>query len=272
MTGVAYSLFAGQPLTILGSTGPVLVFEKILFKFCKYVQDWQQLLCDIIIAKMAFVPVPRGALTLVSSLISSLLLFQGLRPFLSVAADLHRLVDSPAVFTVGCHRCQFPGVLHHSFHRGGLCRPHLPHLHLWGFGETVSPGRTLPLQCIQWFGQAHPGIVSNLISSRVYLNVYAVAFSLLVLFFLIPLFFLNDLLIAPLLSSSYAWVVLTTEGKNTFLWADVQCNSLCVLCIFVCSCKCAEPDNPSNETLEIWNERNITASAVPWANLTVKVT
>uniref|UniRef100_A0A672P8U2 Solute carrier family 4 member 10 n=1 Tax=Sinocyclocheilus grahami TaxID=75366 RepID=A0A672P8U2_SINGR len=36
MTGIAYSLFAGQPLTILGSTGPVLVFEKILFKFCKY--------------------------------------------------------------------------------------------------------------------------------------------------------------------------------------------------------------------------------------------
>uniref|UniRef100_A0A3Q3WXJ7 Anion exchange protein n=1 Tax=Mola mola TaxID=94237 RepID=A0A3Q3WXJ7_MOLML len=34
VTGVAYSLFAGQPLTILGSTGPVLVFEKILFKFC----------------------------------------------------------------------------------------------------------------------------------------------------------------------------------------------------------------------------------------------
>ncbi|KAK7940392.1 hypothetical protein WMY93_003718 [Mugilogobius chulae] len=35
MTGVAYSLFAGQPLTILGSTGPVLVFEKILFRFCR---------------------------------------------------------------------------------------------------------------------------------------------------------------------------------------------------------------------------------------------
>ncbi|KAK5891648.1 hypothetical protein CesoFtcFv8_012105, partial [Champsocephalus esox] len=35
MTGVAYSLFAGQPLTILGSTGPVLVFEKILFTFCR---------------------------------------------------------------------------------------------------------------------------------------------------------------------------------------------------------------------------------------------
>ncbi|XP_018094312.2 sodium-driven chloride bicarbonate exchanger isoform X1 [Xenopus laevis] len=35
MTGIAFSLFGGQPLTILGSTGPVLVFEKILFKFCK---------------------------------------------------------------------------------------------------------------------------------------------------------------------------------------------------------------------------------------------
>ncbi|XP_029919065.1 sodium bicarbonate cotransporter 3-like isoform X5 [Myripristis murdjan] len=34
LTGVSYSLFSGQPLTILGSTGPVLVFEKILFKFC----------------------------------------------------------------------------------------------------------------------------------------------------------------------------------------------------------------------------------------------
>lgn len=45
-------------------------------------------------------------------------------------------------------------------------------------------------------------------------------------------------------------------------------------CIFVCvcSCRCAEPDNPSNKTLEMWSEKNITASAVPWANLTVKVT
>nr|XP_033497178.1 sodium bicarbonate cotransporter 3-like isoform X5 [Epinephelus lanceolatus] len=38
LTGVAYSMFAGQPLTILGSTGPVLVFEKILFKFCSFVE------------------------------------------------------------------------------------------------------------------------------------------------------------------------------------------------------------------------------------------
>ncbi|XP_034231560.1 sodium bicarbonate cotransporter 3 isoform X3 [Thrips palmi] len=32
--GVVYGLFSGQPLTILGSTGPVLVFESIVYEFC----------------------------------------------------------------------------------------------------------------------------------------------------------------------------------------------------------------------------------------------
>ncbi|KAM9783143.1 sodium bicarbonate cotransporter 3-like [Neosynchiropus ocellatus] len=61
LTGVAYSVFAGQPLTILGSTGPVLVFEKILFKFCSdYGLDylslrtsiglWTALLCLLLVA------------------------------------------------------------------------------------------------------------------------------------------------------------------------------------------------------------------------------
>ncbi|XP_028316887.1 sodium bicarbonate cotransporter 3-like isoform X10 [Gouania willdenowi] len=61
LTGVAYSLFAGQPLTILGSTGPVLVFEKILFKFCSdyhlsylslrtSIGLWTAFLCLILVA------------------------------------------------------------------------------------------------------------------------------------------------------------------------------------------------------------------------------
>lgn len=32
--GIVYGFFSGQPLTILGSTGPVLVFETIVFEFC----------------------------------------------------------------------------------------------------------------------------------------------------------------------------------------------------------------------------------------------
>uniref|UniRef100_A0A1A7YP98 Anion exchange protein n=1 Tax=Iconisemion striatum TaxID=60296 RepID=A0A1A7YP98_9TELE len=61
LTGVAYSLFAGQPLTILGSTGPVLVFEKILFKFCNdyslsylslrtSIGLWTAFLCAVLVA------------------------------------------------------------------------------------------------------------------------------------------------------------------------------------------------------------------------------
>ncbi|XP_048487153.1 sodium bicarbonate cotransporter 3 isoform X3 [Plutella xylostella] len=35
--GMGYGFFSGQPLTILGSTGPVLVFETIVYEFCKQV-------------------------------------------------------------------------------------------------------------------------------------------------------------------------------------------------------------------------------------------
>ncbi len=33
--GIIYGFFSGQPLTILGSTGPVLVFETIVYEFCQ---------------------------------------------------------------------------------------------------------------------------------------------------------------------------------------------------------------------------------------------
>ncbi|KAK3611755.1 hypothetical protein CHS0354_014101 [Potamilus streckersoni] len=35
ITGVIYALFSGQPLNIIGSTGPMLVLEGILYRFCK---------------------------------------------------------------------------------------------------------------------------------------------------------------------------------------------------------------------------------------------
>ncbi|CAG5056503.1 unnamed protein product [Parnassius apollo] len=35
--GMGYGFFSGQPLTVLGSTGPVLVFETIVFEFCKQI-------------------------------------------------------------------------------------------------------------------------------------------------------------------------------------------------------------------------------------------
>jgi len=38
--GFLYALFSGQPLTIVGATGPVLVFESIIFRICKYEKSY----------------------------------------------------------------------------------------------------------------------------------------------------------------------------------------------------------------------------------------
>lgn len=40
--GMGYGFFSGQPLTILGSTGPVLVFETIVYEFCRTI-EWDYL-------------------------------------------------------------------------------------------------------------------------------------------------------------------------------------------------------------------------------------
>ena len=42
ITGVLFGLFSGQPLILLGSTGPVYVFEKILYEMCNE-QGWDYL-------------------------------------------------------------------------------------------------------------------------------------------------------------------------------------------------------------------------------------
>lgn len=61
LTGVVFSLFAGQPLNILGSTGPMLVLETILYTICRdngwdfmpvrfWIGMWTTLLLLIIVA------------------------------------------------------------------------------------------------------------------------------------------------------------------------------------------------------------------------------
>ena len=42
LSGVLFALFSGQPLNLLGSTGPVYIFEKILFEMCRN-QEWDYL-------------------------------------------------------------------------------------------------------------------------------------------------------------------------------------------------------------------------------------
>ncbi|XP_036270205.1 electrogenic sodium bicarbonate cotransporter 1 isoform X2 [Pipistrellus kuhlii] len=61
VSGAIFCLFAGQPLTILSSTGPVLVFERLLFNFSKdhgfdylefrlWIGLWSAFLCFILVA------------------------------------------------------------------------------------------------------------------------------------------------------------------------------------------------------------------------------
>ncbi|KAM4708453.1 electrogenic sodium bicarbonate cotransporter 1 isoform 2-T2 [Discoglossus pictus] len=61
LSGAVFCLFAGQPLTILSSTGPVLVFERLLFNFSKdngfdylefrlWIGLWSAFLCLILVA------------------------------------------------------------------------------------------------------------------------------------------------------------------------------------------------------------------------------
>ncbi|XP_036007997.1 electroneutral sodium bicarbonate exchanger 1 isoform X2 [Fundulus heteroclitus] len=152
MTGVAYSLFAGQPLTILGSTGPVLVFEKILFKFCK----------DYGLSYLSL----RACIGLWTALLCLML----------VATDASSLV---------CYITRFTE-------------------------EAFAA-----LICLIFIYEA-----------------------------LEKLFHLGKL---------YPYNTNSELDKLTLAY-----------------CRCAEPDNPSNKTLELWSERNITASVVPWDNLTVK--
>lgn len=58
--GVLFSLFGGQPLIILGATGPMLVFEEILYTFCEsvgldylpfrlWIGIWTMLYCFVLV-------------------------------------------------------------------------------------------------------------------------------------------------------------------------------------------------------------------------------
>lgn len=151
LTGIAYSLFAGQPLTILGSTGPVLVFEKILFKFCKEYH-------------LSYL-----------SLHTSIGLWTAFLCLLLVATDASSLVCYITRFTEEA----FAALICIIFIYEALEK-------LYHLGETYT------------------------------FNMH------------------ND-------------IDLLTKY----------------------SCVCAEPDIPSNHTLSVWSSRNITASEVPWSNLTV---
>ncbi|VDL74183.1 unnamed protein product [Nippostrongylus brasiliensis] len=54
ISGVIFAAFSGQPLNILSSTGPTLVFEKILFEFCVFTEEAFATLISVVFIIQAF--------------------------------------------------------------------------------------------------------------------------------------------------------------------------------------------------------------------------
>ncbi|XP_069392912.1 sodium bicarbonate cotransporter 3-like isoform X8 [Paralichthys olivaceus] len=122
LTGVAYSLFAGQPLTILGSTGPVLVFEKILFKFCSdyglsylslrtSIGLWTVFLCLLLVATDAsslVCYITRFTEEAFASLICIIFIYEALEKLFHLAdvfpINTNNQLDNLSLYTCRCSR------------------------------------------------------------------------------------------------------------------------------------------------------------------------
>ncbi|XP_064408479.1 electroneutral sodium bicarbonate exchanger 1 isoform X2 [Latimeria chalumnae] len=126
MTGIAYSLFAGQPLTIMGSTGPVLVFEKILFKFCKdyglsylslraCIGLWTAFLCILLVATDAsslVCYITRFTEEAFASLICIIFIYEALEKLIHLGEtypiNMHANLDHLTLYYCQCSQPQHP--------------------------------------------------------------------------------------------------------------------------------------------------------------------
>ncbi|XP_070692196.1 sodium bicarbonate cotransporter 3-like isoform X1 [Pempheris klunzingeri] len=120
LTGVAYSLFAGQPLTILGSTGPVLVFEKILFTFCSdyglsylslrtSIGLWTAFLCLVLVATDAsslVCYITRFTEEAFAALICIIFIYEALEKLVHLGEvypiNMHNQLDNLTFYTCSC--------------------------------------------------------------------------------------------------------------------------------------------------------------------------
>ncbi|XP_015709426.1 sodium bicarbonate cotransporter 3 isoform X1 [Coturnix japonica] len=126
LTGIAYSLFAGQPLTILGSTGPVLVFEKILFKFCRdyglsylslrtSIGLWTAFLCIVLVATDAsslVCYITRFTEEAFAALICIIFIYEALEKLFHLgevyAFNMHNNLDRLTLYSCVCSEPQNP--------------------------------------------------------------------------------------------------------------------------------------------------------------------
>ncbi|KAM5301902.1 anion exchange protein 4 isoform 3-T3 [Glossophaga mutica] len=119
VAGAAFCLMAGQPLTILSSTGPVLVFERLLFNFSRdysldylpfrlWVGIWVATFCLVLVATEASVLVryfTRFTEEGFCALISLIFIYDAVGKMLSLTRAYP--IQRPGSATYGCF-CQYP--------------------------------------------------------------------------------------------------------------------------------------------------------------------
>ncbi|XP_067280630.1 electrogenic sodium bicarbonate cotransporter 1 [Pseudorasbora parva] len=119
LAGAVFCLFAGQPLTILSSTGPVLVFERLLFNFSKdndfdylefrlWIGLWSGFLCLVLVATDASFLVQyftRFTEEGFSALISFIFIYDAFKKMIKLAHHhpINSGYDIDLVTQYGCH-------------------------------------------------------------------------------------------------------------------------------------------------------------------------
>ncbi|UYV73777.1 SLC4A7 [Cordylochernes scorpioides] len=116
LCGIVYGLFSGQPLTILGSTGPVLVFENILFDCCKeyeleylplrlWIGLWTALILFILVALDSSVLVcyiTRFTEENFATLISLIFIYKSFDKVIHIARDYPPMLHTPPKMPLTC--------------------------------------------------------------------------------------------------------------------------------------------------------------------------
>ncbi|TRY64872.1 hypothetical protein DNTS_024581 [Danionella cerebrum] len=160
LAGAVFCMFAGQPLTILSSTGPVLVFERLLFNFSKendfdylefrlWIGLWSAFLCLVLVATDASFLVQyftRFTEEGFSALISFIFIYDAFKKMLKLAHHhpINAGFNHDRITQYSCH-CTAPPDGNFSSH---LCAPAClqHHLNLTWASLTHS-------ECVEWGGQ-----------------------------------------------------------------------------------------------------------------------
>jgi anion exchange protein len=117
--GTLYHLFSGQPLTVIGSTGPVLVFETILYDLCMafdfdYLsfRTWVYLWTALILFLMVFTDasalvsyITRFTEECFATLIAVIFIYEAIMKWFKIKDSLEVITYTPPGYSVGDGQC-----------------------------------------------------------------------------------------------------------------------------------------------------------------------